>query len=359
MKAEAQKFQKILYFTKDARTRNLLTKTAESSTPDTKKGKSLDRHYPYNCISKYYPYANNCKITPRILGKELILPCGFEYGQSWGALRKCWKMYKYAHRIEDGEQMLEYAQKIQKLQTQLGIPTASFPNIGLLGDIFFLYDKQKEAELRRQYAFENIVCDKMGSTLDELKEDGTVKEFATTSELKHYMEKEHYEAVAEQMKIWAMSDKTQEYVKAVNRKWDRRNRLRQDIRKIKEELKNLRVGSVGRPNKELTEEQKRARRYKEFLRQQRILKESELSSVEAISLVKTDMGWKYAKEIILNNRRQQINYDYEPTYHLTDLSGRRLGNYKEEQQYVNDPYFYRLYLEDKEWEKIYAKEQES
>ena len=105
-------------------------------------------------------------------------------------------------------------------------------------------------------------------------------------------------------------------------------------------------------------EQLRIKRRKEHLMHQKILKEAELKAVETITLIKTDEGWKYAKEIIKDNMREKVQYDYEPQYYLTDLKGRRLGNYKEEQEegWAADPYLYRLYLEDKEWEKIYSPE---
>ena len=40
---------------------------------------------------------------------------------------------------------------IQSIQTDLGIARSSFPNLSLLGDIVFLYDKDKELELQEQH----------------------------------------------------------------------------------------------------------------------------------------------------------------------------------------------------------------
>ena len=40
---------------------------------------------------------------------------------------------------------------IQSIQTDLGIARSSFPNLSLLGDIVFLYDKNKELELQEQH----------------------------------------------------------------------------------------------------------------------------------------------------------------------------------------------------------------
>ena len=40
---------------------------------------------------------------------------------------------------------------IQSIQTDLGIAHSSFPKLSLLGDIVFLYDKDKELELQEQH----------------------------------------------------------------------------------------------------------------------------------------------------------------------------------------------------------------
>jgi hypothetical protein len=55
----------------------------------------------------------------------------FSTGQSWGALRKAWKGYRIAKVHNDNERMTEYANKIRKIQGELGISVASFPNLGI------------------------------------------------------------------------------------------------------------------------------------------------------------------------------------------------------------------------------------
>jgi hypothetical protein len=55
----------------------------------------------------------------------------FTTGQSWGALRKAWKGYRIAKVQGDTGKMREYATKIRKIQGELGISVASFPNIGI------------------------------------------------------------------------------------------------------------------------------------------------------------------------------------------------------------------------------------
>jgi len=52
-------------------------------------------------------------------------------GQTWGALKKCWKAYKIAKAQKDREKMIEYAKRIQSLQKKLGLEVSKFPDLGL------------------------------------------------------------------------------------------------------------------------------------------------------------------------------------------------------------------------------------
>jgi len=56
----------------------------------------------------------------------------FTTGQSWGALRKSWKGYRIAKVHGDDAKMREYATKIRKIQTELGISVASFPQLDIV-----------------------------------------------------------------------------------------------------------------------------------------------------------------------------------------------------------------------------------
>jgi hypothetical protein len=55
----------------------------------------------------------------------------YQTGQIWGALRKAWKGYRIAKVQHDGARMKEYATRIRTLQGQLGVPLASFPDLGM------------------------------------------------------------------------------------------------------------------------------------------------------------------------------------------------------------------------------------
>lgn len=55
----------------------------------------------------------------------------YNKGQVWGALRKAWKGYRIAKVQHDTERMKEYATRIRTLQSQLGVPQTSFPELGI------------------------------------------------------------------------------------------------------------------------------------------------------------------------------------------------------------------------------------
>ena len=80
-------------------------------------------------------------------------PSGYSRGQGWGLLHKAWIGFKRANNPRNGESFqdrLRWAIRIQDVQTDLGLQRTSFPNLGLLGDYIFLYDKEKELELQTE-----------------------------------------------------------------------------------------------------------------------------------------------------------------------------------------------------------------
>jgi hypothetical protein len=60
-----------------------------------------------------------------------VTDSNFSKGQSWGALRKAWKGYRIAKVQADSSKMTEYATKIRKIQGELGVEVATFPNLGI------------------------------------------------------------------------------------------------------------------------------------------------------------------------------------------------------------------------------------
>lgn len=55
----------------------------------------------------------------------------YSKGQTWAALKKAWTAYKIAKAKGDQVRMLKYADRIRKLQKELGLQQARFPNLGI------------------------------------------------------------------------------------------------------------------------------------------------------------------------------------------------------------------------------------
>ena len=77
-------------------------------------------------ISSDFDFANEVGHPERDRGMA-----DFTTGQVWGALRKAWKGYRIAKVQHDNARMVEYATRIRTLQGQLGVPPASFPDLGI------------------------------------------------------------------------------------------------------------------------------------------------------------------------------------------------------------------------------------
>jgi hypothetical protein len=60
----------------------------------------------------------------------LLDSCYFE-NQTWGALHKAWKGYVIAKNKVEIDRLYYYAEVIQKLQRELGLPVSLFPSLGL------------------------------------------------------------------------------------------------------------------------------------------------------------------------------------------------------------------------------------
>jgi len=65
------------------------------------------------------------------LSKSSTKPVAHTKGQTWAALKKCWRAYKIAKAKAENENMVKYANRIRSLQRELGLPLAPFPELGL------------------------------------------------------------------------------------------------------------------------------------------------------------------------------------------------------------------------------------
>ena len=99
---------------------------------------------PTRCRGKralVLPYEDRAKGIKRPTlydSQEAPSSIGFSYGETWGALKKCWRAYKIAardwHGINlDSDKALKYARRIRKLQYELGIGISEFPELNLCG----------------------------------------------------------------------------------------------------------------------------------------------------------------------------------------------------------------------------------
>ena len=126
-----------------------------------KYGRSNKRHFARQNHRKKTSDGYEFEKTPRKLVLSRFtgdgwVPCpsGYTRGQGWGLLHKAWIGFKRANNPRNGESLqdkLYWASTIQSIQTDLGIARSSFPNLSLLGDVVFLYDKEKELELQEQH----------------------------------------------------------------------------------------------------------------------------------------------------------------------------------------------------------------
>jgi hypothetical protein len=80
--------------------------------------------------------------------QDLKCPSGYSIGQCFNNMSKMWIGYHIARNGADGgrsfEKMKKYAKAIQDVQKDMGIPTTSFPHLGLYGDVLVLNNRKGE-----------------------------------------------------------------------------------------------------------------------------------------------------------------------------------------------------------------------
>ena len=78
------------------------------------------------------------------------LDSGFYENEVWGALHKAWKGYVIAKNKDEYEKMGLYAQRVQELHHDLGLPISSFHNIGKSVASFFWQLAEEENDSQEQ-----------------------------------------------------------------------------------------------------------------------------------------------------------------------------------------------------------------
>jgi hypothetical protein len=106
------------------------------------------RYYKFNRDRSFgaifYKYTKSFKKQSYMLNTNrtrLLDSCYLE-NQTWGALHKAWKGYVIAKNKYEIERMDHYANVIQKLQGELGLPISSFPDLGLVPEGYQYEDSE-------------------------------------------------------------------------------------------------------------------------------------------------------------------------------------------------------------------------
>jgi hypothetical protein len=122
---------------------------------ENKWGRSNRRHFarqnPRKKTSDQYEKKFRNVVLSRFSADKWIpCPSGYTRGQGWNCLFRSWLGYKISLNPRNGESFqdrLYWGQLIQSIRTDLGLLRASFPNLGILGDVVWMYDLNKQSEL--------------------------------------------------------------------------------------------------------------------------------------------------------------------------------------------------------------------
>jgi hypothetical protein len=80
----------------------------------------------------YRPFYSRKRLFYMIgTGRSRLLDSYYFENQTWGALHKAWRGYIIAKNKDEIDRLYYYAEVIQKLQRELGLPVSSFPSLGL------------------------------------------------------------------------------------------------------------------------------------------------------------------------------------------------------------------------------------
>ena len=77
---------------------------------------------------------------------DIMLKSGFTDKQTCGALQKCWIGYNVSRSKLDLKNQVMYAERIQKVQTELGIEVTNFENIGVYAADIYNEDEDQNNE---------------------------------------------------------------------------------------------------------------------------------------------------------------------------------------------------------------------
>ncbi|MDR4512400.1 MAG: hypothetical protein MRJ93_11935 [Nitrososphaeraceae archaeon] len=145
--------------------------------------------YPYKYgLNKYKFYHFNKKYNINPIQRILhnikhvskygrLLESGYTDMETWGALQKCWIGFNISRSRIDLKNQIMYAERIQKLQKELGIEITNFANIGVYAaDVYDEDDDQnnESAEINQEISQDDDQCNY--DNRDVLRDDDPLSE---------------------------------------------------------------------------------------------------------------------------------------------------------------------------------------
>jgi hypothetical protein len=119
------------------------------------------KYYRFNrdrsFAANFYKYTRSRKKLMYMLdtNRARLLDSSYFENQTWGALHKAWKGYVIAKNKYELDRLFYYAEVIQKLQRELGLPISSFPDLGLTPqeqnyDSSEVFDRTEENDIEQE-----------------------------------------------------------------------------------------------------------------------------------------------------------------------------------------------------------------
>lgn len=121
-------------------------------------------------ISRYIPDETDMAADER---KSTMLPCGFTIAESWAALRKSWLAFNISHSNGDWTAMSNYANRIRKIQRQMGIQLTDFDSDIVVNEE--VDEEEEEQEAGQEVGAEEGASDISNEEVSTLDYDGIME----------------------------------------------------------------------------------------------------------------------------------------------------------------------------------------
>jgi hypothetical protein len=90
----------------------------------------FNRNRSFDLLRKYQISQNKANYLAK-RGKLKVLDSIYTENQTWGALHKAWLGFVISKNKFEPRRMEYYARVIQKLESELGLPISSFPDLNI------------------------------------------------------------------------------------------------------------------------------------------------------------------------------------------------------------------------------------